>query len=100
MYQVTLHHYYIDPADSNKEGKLELIRSINFYTRREAKKYIEDILKKYIHEHIVRNYRKGDTPSYCLVFTGMTWQHKYTKEIIQEYYQFTLSKEKKKKCNK
>ena len=93
MYQVTVHHHDKDWRNGDLEDKFELIRQENFKTRKAAKEFIEDQLA---HQRgdIQMAWHKGDVPSYCYCFTGVTWQHENSGEEMEEYYQYTLKKVK------
>lgn len=93
MYQVTVHHHDKDWIRGDLEDKFELVAKENFKTRTAAKEYIERELRRH-RGTIRRDYHKGDIPSYCLCFTGITWQHENSGEQMEEYYQYTLRKVK------
>ena len=93
MYIVTVHHHDKDWVRGDLEDKFELIAQENFKTRKAAKDYIESCLnRKSGTKH--RDYHKGDEASYCYVYTGVTWQHENSGEMMEEYYQYTLKKVK------
>jgi hypothetical protein len=94
MYQVTVHHHDKDIVRGDLEDKFELLHSTNFATRRAAKAYIEDKLKNKPSKQVRRDYHKGNEPSYCYYFTGVTWQHENSGEQMEEYYLYTLKKVK------
>jgi len=93
MYQVTIHHHDKDIVRGDLEDKFELIRQENFKTRTAAKEFIERDLSRR-RGTIQMNWHKGDRPSYCYCFTGVTWQHENSGEQMEEYYQYTLKKVK------
>ena len=93
MYQVTIHHHDKDWRHGDLEDKFELIRQENFKTRTTAKEFIERQLAGK-RGTIQMNWHKGDKPSYCYCFTGVTWQHENSGETMEEYYQYTLKKVK------
>ena len=96
MYQVTVHHHDKDWVRGDLEDKFELIAQENFKTRQAAKIYIESAcgLNRRPLKQVRREYHKGDEPSYCYWFTGVTWQHENSGEMMEEYYQYTLKKVK------
>ena len=96
MYQVTVHHHDKDWVKGDLEDKFELIAQENFKTREAAKTYIESNcgLNRRPLKQVRREYHKGDVPSYCYWFTGVTWQHENSGEEMEEYYQYTLKKVK------
>ena len=91
MYQVTVHHHDKDWVRGDLEDKFELIAQENFKTRKAAKEYIERCLSRKSGEKS-RYYHTGDKPSFCYVYTGVTWQHENSGEMMEEYYQYTLKK--------
>ena len=93
MYQVTIHHHDKDWRNGDLEDKFELIRQENFKTRTAAKEFIERQLANK-RGTIQMNWHKGDKPSYCYCFTGVTWQHENSGGQMEEYYQYTLKKVK------
>lgn len=93
MYQVTIHHHDKDWRRGDLEDKFELIGQGNFKTRTAAKEFIEKDLSRR-RGTIQMNWHKGDKPSYCYCFTGVTWQHENSGEMMEEYYQYTLKKVK------
>ena len=96
MYQVTVHHHDKDWVRGDLEDKFELIAQENFQTRKSAKDYIERCLSRQSGtKH--RFYHKGDEPSYCYLYTGVTWQHENSGEMMEEYYEYKLSKVKLRK---
>ena len=96
MFQVTIHHHDKDWVRGDLEDKFELVDQENFQTRSAAKNFIERSLSRH-NGTIRRKYHKGDTPSYCYLFTGVTWQHENSGEMMEEYYQYTLKKVKLRK---
>ena len=94
MYQVTVHHHDKDWRRGDLEDKFELVESKNFKTRTDAKAWIERKLCGHSSKSVQRYYHKGDKPSYCYWFTGVTWQHENTGEEMEEYWQYTLRKGK------
>lgn len=90
MYTVTIHHHCKVWYRGDLEDEFKLIQSENFKTRKRAKEWIESKITRG-HE-IVRHYRKGDLPSIVVEYTGETWQHENSGEIMYEYYQYTLKK--------
>jgi hypothetical protein len=96
MYQVTVHHNDKAIVRGDLKDKFELIAQENFKTREAAKTYIESIcgLNRRPLKQVTRDYHKGDKPSYCYWFTGVTWQHENSGEMMEEYYQYTLKKVK------
>lgn len=92
MWQVTVHHHDKDWRNGDLEDKFELIESKNFKTRTDAKNYILSKLKG--KSNIQEFWHKGDRPSYCYYWTGVTWQHENSGEQMEEYYQYTLRKGK------
>jgi hypothetical protein len=93
MYQVTVHHHDKAIVKGDLEDKFELITQENFKTRTAAKDWIERELSRR-RGAIQMNWHKGDKPSYCYVYTGVTWQHENSGEKMEEYYQYTLKKVK------
>jgi hypothetical protein len=93
MYQVTVHHHDKDIVRGDLEDKFELVAQENFKTRTAAKDWIEGELSRR-RGAIQMNWHKGDKPSYCYCFTGVTWQHENSGEMMEEYYQYTLKKVK------
>ena len=93
MYTVTIHHHAKDYVRGDLEDKFELIAQENFRTRQAAKNYIESHMARYT-GHKRKEWHKGDKPSYCYVFTGVKWQHENSGEMMEEYYQYRLSKTK------
>ena len=93
MYQVTVHHHDKDIVRGDLEDKFELVKQENFKTRKAAKEYIERQLARQ-RGTIRMEWHKGDAPSYCYCFTGVTWQHENSGEMMEEYYQYTLKKAK------
>jgi hypothetical protein len=93
MYQVTIHHHDKDWRRGDLEDKFELIGQENFKTRIAAKEFIEKDLSRR-RGTTQMNWHKGDRPSYCYCFTGVTWQHENSGEEMEEYYQYTLKKVK------
>ena len=93
MYQVTVHHHDKDWRNGDLEDKFELIAQENFKTRTAAKEYIERCLSRKSGTKC-RNWHRGDEPSHCYVFTGVTWQHENSGETMEEYYQYTMKKAK------
>ena len=92
-YTVTVHHHTKDWRNGDLEDKFELIDSRNFKTRKAAKEFIERQLARQAGT-IRMDWHKGDKPSYGLCFTGVIWQHENTGEKMEEYYQYTLKKDK------
>ena len=92
MYQVQVHHHDKDIVRGDLEDKFELIIQENFKTRKAAKEWIES--KVQYKSNVHRDYRKGDNTSYVRYFTGVTWQHENSGEMMEEYYQYTLKKVK------
>ncbi len=92
MYQVTVHHHDKYWRNGDLEDKLELIAQENFKTRKDAKEFIESRLRG--KSKVFRNYHKGDETSWCGYYTGVTWQHENSGEMMEEYYQYTLKKVK------
>lgn len=93
MWQVTVHHHDKDYRHGDLEDKFELIAQENFKTRTAAKDWIERQLARQAGT-IRMEWHKGDEPSYCYWFTGVTWQHENSGEMMEEYYQYTLKKVK------
>ena len=93
MYQVTVHHHDKDWVRGDLEDKFELIAQENFKTRKTAKEYIESCLARR-RGKVYMDWHKGDKPSYCYIYTGVTWQHENSGEEMEEYYQYTLKKVK------
>ena len=93
MYQVTVHHHDKDWVRGDLEDKFELIAQEWFKTRKAAKDWIERELSKR-RGKIYMDWHKGDKPSYCYIYTGVTWQHENSGEEMEEYYQYTLKKVK------
>lgn len=91
MYVVTVHHHDKDIVRGDLEDKFELIDKEYFNTRKSAKSYIERSLNS-MRGAKRRDYHKGSEPSYCYCFTGVTWQHENSGEMMEEYYQYTLKK--------
>ena len=89
MYIVEVRHHDKAYRNGDLEDKLELVNVEHFNTRKSAKNYIEGCLKNGGTVH--RHYHKGAT-SICYRFTGVTWQHENSGEIMHEYYEFTLKK--------
>ena len=94
MYQVTIHHHDKDWRRGDLEDKFELIGQENFKTRTAAKNYIEGKLSGKPSKQVFRDYHKGDNNSYCYYYTGVTWQHENSGEMMEEYYLYTLKKVK------
>ncbi len=94
MYQVLVHHHDKDIVRGDLEDKFELMYCLNFTTRKAGKAYIEDKLKNKPDKQVYRDYHKGDEASYCYYYTGVTWQHENSGEMMEEYYQYTLKKAK------
>lgn len=92
MYQITVHHHDKDIVRGDLEHKFELIKQENFKTRTKAKEWIESQLKKKAYVAKSVDWHKGDKPSYVTCWTGMTWQHENSGEMMEEYYQYTLKK--------
>ena len=92
MFTVEVRLHTKDWRNGDLEDKMELVEVKNFKTRKEAKDYIEYKLPKRGDVH--RFYHKGDKPSVCYYYTGVTWQHENTGEQMEEYYQYTLRKGK------
>ena len=93
MYTVTIHHHDKAWRNGDLEDKFELIAQENFRTRQTAKNYIESHMTRYTGTKR-KEWHKGDKPSYCYVFTGVKWQHENSGEMMEEYYQYKLSKTK------
>ena len=93
MYQVTVHHHDKDWVRGDLEDKFELVESKIFKTRTDAKAYIERKLSG-LHGTKRTDWHKGDTPSYAYCWTGVTWQHENSGEMMQEYYLYILKKVK------
>lgn len=93
MYTVTVHHHDQDWRRGDLEDKFELIESKNFKTKKDAKNWIISQLERKSGT-VHYGWHKGDSPSYGYCFTGVTWQHENSGEIMQEYYQYTLKKTK------
>lgn len=93
MWTVTVHHHDKDRRNGDLEDKFELIESKNFKTRNAGKDYIERELSR-LSGTKRTNWHKGDKPSYAYCFTGVTWQHENSGEMMEEYYQWTLRKAK------
>lgn len=96
MYTVEVRHHDKDWVRGDLEDKFELIESKNFKTRGAAKTYIESTLglNRRPGNQVTRHYHKGDEPSYCYWYTGVTWQHENSGEEMEEYYQYKLMKTK------
>jgi hypothetical protein len=94
MYQVTIHHHDKDWVRGDLEDKMELIAKENFKTRTAAKNYIECDIAKRRCQTVHRDYHKGNESSLVWAYTGMTWQHENSGEMMEEYYQYTLKKTK------
>ena len=92
MYQVTVHHHDKDWRYGDLEDKFELIAQENFKTRKAAKNWIQGQLAR--KNGTIKEYWYKSGPSYCYVFTGVTWQHENSGEEMEEYYQYTLKKVK------
>jgi hypothetical protein len=92
MYQVTVHHHDKDIVRGDLEDKFELIAQENFKTRKAAKEYIESRLRG--KSKVFRNYHKGNERSWCGYYTGVTWQHENSGEMMEEYYEYALKKVK------
>ena len=92
MYTVEVRHNTKAYRNGELECELVLEESKNFKTRKAAKCYIESQLKR--KHNIQRYYHKGDEPSNCYYFTGVSWIHENTGEECNEYYQYTLKKAK------
>ncbi len=93
MYQVTVYHHDKDIVKGDLEDKIELIAQENFKTKTAAKDWIKrELGKKQGKSHVY--WSKGDKPSYCYVYTGVTWQHENSGEMMEEYYQYALKKVK------
>ena len=93
MYKVEVRHHKKAWLNGDLEDTLELVSSELFKTRKAAKEWIErELCKK--HGTIQMYWHKGDSPSYCYCFTGVTWQHENSGEKMEEYYQYTLKKVK------
>ena len=93
MYTVTVHHHDKDWRNGDLEDKFELIRQENFKTRKDAKGFIEGQLRRMSGTKRT-DWHKGDEPSYAYCWTGVTWQHENSGEMMEEYYQYTLKKVK------
>ena len=93
MYQVIVYHHDKDWVRGDLEDKFELIAQENFKTRKAAKDYIESCLARR-RGKVYKDWHKGDKPSYCYIYTGVTWQHENSGEQMEEYYQYTLKKVK------
>lgn len=91
MYVVTVHHHDKDIVRGDLQDKFELIDKEYFNTRKSAKGYIERSLNS-MRGAKRRDYHKGSETSYCYCFTGVTWQHENSGEMMEEYYQYTLKK--------
>ena len=94
MYQVTVHHHCKAWRNGDLEDEFKLIDSRNFKTRNDGKIFIETQINRKPGKQVQRHYHKGDEPSYCYYFTGVTWQHENSGEQMEEYYQYTLKKVK------
>lgn len=94
MYRVTVHHHDKDIVRGDLEDKFELIRQENFKTRKGAKEWIEAQLNKRAYVKKSVDWHKGAEPSYAICWTGVTWQHENSGEMMEEYYQYTLKKVK------
>ena len=92
MYQVTVHHHDKAWRNGDLEDKLELVDRVYYNTRKAAKDFIERQLQG--KKDVFRNYHKGDATSWCGYYTGVTWQHENSGEMMKEYYQYTLKKVK------
>ena len=92
MWQVTVHHHDKDWRNGDLEDKFELVESKNFKTRKAAKEYILNKLKGF--KEVAQRWHKGEEPSWCYGYTGVTWQHENSGEQMEEYYQYTLKKVK------
>ena len=93
MYQVTVHHHDKDIVRGDLEDKFELIAQENFKTRKAAKEWIERQISRKCGKPYM-DWHKGDKPSYCYIYTGITWQHENSGEMMEEYYQYELRKVK------
>ena len=93
MYQVTIHHHDKDWVRGDLEDKLELVAQENFKTRKAAKEFILRDLQH--HTGTKRtDWHKGNEPSYACCWTGVTWQHENSGEMMEEFYRYTLKKVK------
>ena len=92
MYQVEIYHHDKDWVRGDLEDKFELIDKEVFQTRTAAKNYIERQLRNKDPKKVYRDYHRGDKTSYCYYYTGVTWQHENTGDMMHEYYQYMLKK--------
>lgn len=96
MYEVKAYHHDKDWRKGDLEDKFELISSEIFKTRTAAKHWIESRLRSHLGGNgtIIRDYHRGDTPSYCYYYTGYKWVHENSGETMEEYYKYVLRKTK------
>ena len=93
MYQVTVHHHDKDWVRGDLEDKFELVRQENFKTFKAARDFISNQLHG-AYVNITSDYKRGVYPAHWWYFTGVTWQHENSGEMMEEYYQYTLKKVK------
>lgn len=94
MYIVETRLHTKDWVRGDLEDKFELIESKYFQVRARARAYVESKLKGHDSSKVFRDYHKGDVPSYCYYYTGVTWQHENSGEQMEEYYMYTMKKAK------
>ena len=98
MYQVRVYHYKRAIRRGDLEDEHVLEKSELFKTRKAAKVFIEDEVKRewrYADRpQVRREYHKGDEPSYVYLWTGDKWQNENSGEMCEEYYTWKLEKAK------
>ncbi len=98
MYQVKVYHHRRAIVRGDLENEEVLEKSELFKTRKAAKGFIEDEVRKesrYADKPFVRReYHRGNEPSYVYLWTGDEWQHENSGEMCQEYYTYKLEKAK------
>ena len=92
MYIVEIRHHCKGWRNGDLEDKLEIVDTKLFKTRAAGKEFIENALSSKPQKQVQKYYHKGNTPSNCYYFTGMTWIHENSGEEMEEYYQYTLKK--------
>jgi hypothetical protein len=93
MYKVQIHHHTKAWRNGDLEDTLELSDVKTFKTKASAKEFIESRLKGKPSRLVTRYPHNGNVPSKYYLFTANTWIHENTGERMQEYLQFTLTKE-------